>query len=232
MSLLTICQDAARACNIAKPTTIISNTDKDAELLLWLAKRAGRDLLKDFDWQIVCNPEGSITGDGSATAYALPADFHRLVSETTWSRSEDRQVHVPIGAREWAYLKGWDIVTTQNRRARIFDGKINFYAAVPLGTEIHFEYVEDALWDVAATGSPKSAPTLDDDVFRLDEELITLGMIWRYKKTKERAWKADFAEYQTTKQQMQAQEKSAEILNAGRPRRVIGAQVKDSGYGV
>lgn len=233
MSLLTICQDAADGCGLAKPATIISNDNKEARQLFYYAKREGKDLLEDFPWQILVNPEGSITGDDAATAYALPTDFHRLVPETTWSRGENRQSYVPIGAKEWAYLKGWDIVTTLNRRARIYGGQMVFHKVLPSTVTIYFEYVSDLIWDIAATGTPKAVPTLDTDIFRLDEEIVTLGIIWRYKKARERAWKADFQEYLKKKQHMQAQEKSAAVLDAGVPRnRVWGIQVKDSGYGV
>lgn len=232
MSLLTICQDAADEVGIAQPATIVSNTNKDARQLFRFVKKETKHLLEDHEWEIVSNPEGSITGDGAATAFALPTDYHRIVSDTMWSRSENRSSYMPVGAKEWAFLKGWDIVTTLNRRGRIVDGMLEFYQIVPSGTVINFEYIEDRLWDIAATGTPKAAPTIDTDVFRLDEEAVTMGVVWRYKKTKERAWKADFQEYIMKLEFMKGQEKSATSLNSGVPRRrVWGLQVKDSGYG-
>lgn len=232
MSLLTACQDASSGIGLAKLGSIIGNTNKQAEQLLYFAQReiyAERD---DFDWQQLIS-EGSVTGDGTATALSLPADLFRIVSDTTWDRSDNRMAAVGIDSQEWAYLKGWDIVTTLNRRARVIGNQLEFYQPVPNAREIHFEYISKNLVDTSAGGAPKEKFTVDTDVTLIDEDLLTLGIIWRYRKAKEaRGWRDDLKDYEKKKMLLQGFQKAPRTLNPTTGRaRSFGVQVKDQGFG-
>lgn len=233
MSLLTACQDAADAIGLARPTTIISNSNKEARQLLYYAQReifAERDC---YDWQQVIK-EGTVTGDGAANALTLPTDFYRLVSDTTWDRTDNRQAAVGVNSREWAYLQGWDIVTTLNRRARIIDDKMEFYQIVPNLRDVHFEYISKNLIDVAVGGpSEKAEFTADDDVSLIDDDLLTLGIVWRYTKARQqKRWRADREEYDKKLRLLTAFQNAPRTLTATRHRnRSWGVQVKDNGYG-
>ena len=53
MSLLTLCQDVAVMVGLNKPSSIINNTDSDAQKLLAIANMEGRALSRRYDWQLL-----------------------------------------------------------------------------------------------------------------------------------------------------------------------------------
>ena len=53
MTLLTICQDAAKEIGVPSPTTVIGSTDTTNIQLLAAANREGKNLVSGYDWQVL-----------------------------------------------------------------------------------------------------------------------------------------------------------------------------------
>ncbi len=103
----------------------------------------------------------------------------------------------PLTSEEWQFFKGWSTVNGLNMRARIRKGLFEFeqeITAADNGKTIAFEYISKN-WAETAGGTGKAAFTLDDDVSVLDEELITQGVIWRFRKAKGLDYKVDAQEH-------------------------------------
>jgi hypothetical protein len=234
MSLLTICQEASRAIGLSVPSTIIGNTDKQAGQLLYYSNREIRDLADQHDWQVLIKEE-SIDFVTSQDTYNLPSDLLRIRNDTLWHRDDNRKVYFPLDGPEWQFLKGWDIVTTLNRRSRILDNQLVFYRApeANLTDAIFFEYISSNKAETSG-GTDKTEFTLDTDVPKFDEDLVTMGIIWRYNQARDHSrWQSDYGAYREKLGRLKSYEKGNRLIDMGRPTsRLWGVQVKDHGYGI
>jgi hypothetical protein len=93
----------------------------------------------------------------------------------------------------------------------------------PAGDTYAFEYISNN-WVLDATDVEKAAFTADTDTAILDEELITLGVIWRFLKAKGFDYAEAFRTYELQVSQALARDGSKRTLNFtqqvnyGRPR--------------
>jgi hypothetical protein len=87
MSLLTLCQGAARQLNVAVPTSIVGNTGNEtAMLLLRLASEEGFSLMRRYPWQVLTSEQTFTTVAADAQTNAIPTDYDRMIPETMFNR--------------------------------------------------------------------------------------------------------------------------------------------------
>jgi hypothetical protein len=96
-----------------------------------------------------------------------------------------------------------------------------FTPAPPPGDQIYFEWVSK-YWCTSATGTvqSQSAYAVDTDYAILDERLITLDTLWRYKQAKSLAYSEDF-------DKAEAAIADAMTRNASKPRLNLGGAMTD-----
>lgn len=237
MSLLTICQDAATACGFPSPASIVGSGDKTAKQLLSLVIREGNFLSTKKDWSRLVS-EHTFTLVTADQDYALPADFRWIIPNTTYNRDDNRIVLNPISSQEWQFLKAWTSIAGLTRRARIRNNLLEFeetIAAADNGKTIAFEYLSSYWADTAAGGAKKSKFTLDTDVALIDEELITLGLIWRFRRAKGLEFESEQAEYMAQVNLIKAADGGASTLslnaNNAKSLSLTNPNIADSGYG-
>lgn len=235
MTLLTICSDAAEETGFPAPSTIIGNSDATAKQLLRLAKKESEICSQATEWQILTK-EYTFTLATADQDYALPSDFRWIVPSTTWNRDNKRIVINPVTSQEWQFLKGWTTISGLNLRSRIRNNQMEFeqtIAAADNGKTIAYEYLSKFPVDIAAGGTTKQFFTIDTDVSLLDEELITQGVKWRFKKEKGLDWEEDFAEYDLLKKKQMARDGGARTINMGRGEfgGELGVNINDRNYG-
>ncbi len=234
MTLLTICQNVVDEVGFNKINIIAGNNSKDARQLLQFANREGDSLSRAKRWNALTSEHLFVLVDG-IQSYDLPSDFRFIVPSTTWDRDNNRMVATPLNSKEWQYFKGWASIGGMNRRARIRNNKIEFEQAITAadaGNTIAFEYISK-YWAQTDGGVAKAKFTLDNDIPRLDEELITLGIKWRFKKEKGLDWEEDFAEYKLLKMEAMARDGGARTLQFCEPDDLIqfGVNIPDINYG-
>lgn len=114
-------------------------------------------------------------------SYALPNDFAFFITQTMWDGNFRWQLLGPLEAQEWAVLKFGISPTGPRRRFRIFN---NLFYIDPVpndnGSLIAYEYYS-AYWAQSSTGTTQSGFLADTDNFLLDDDVMTLGLKWRYK---------------------------------------------------
>lgn len=234
MSLLTVCQEAAAASGFDKPSSIISSADKTAIQLLTLVKIAAEQMSKEKNWSELVS-EHTFTLSTADQDYALPADFRWIVPNTTWDRTNDRIVINPISGEEWQFLKAWTTVAGLNRRARIRNGQLEFEQTITStdnGKTIAFEYLS-SYWAESAAGTAKATFTLDTDLCRLDEQLLTLALVWRFRRAKGLSYEDERQEYMEQVMLSKAGDGGARRLTMGRRSSNVpeNPNVPESGYG-
>jgi hypothetical protein len=233
MSLLSICQDVAYEVGFPAPASIVNNDTQDAQQLLRLANREGESISQAHPWQIL-KEEGNVTLVTSDQDYSLPADFRYIIPMSTWNRSDKRIVINPMTSQEWQFLKGWTTINGLNLRARIRNNELEFEQTITSaenGEEIYFEYISK-YWAETSGGTSQHKFQADTDVGRIDEELITQGVVWRYKKAKGLDWEPDFTEYMGLLSTTKARDGGSRSLNLGGSSiKSVGLNVPDRDYG-
>ena len=229
MSLLTICQNAADGIGIARPSAVWGETDSSTRILLACARHALESLGRCHPWQILIK-EGSISLTSGTKTYAVPADFRELRPDTTWDRVADRSVVFP-GSQEWAFINGRDISTSLNRRMRIIGDEFTLYEAptATVSDVIYYEYITKNL----VTGD-KETWDADINTSVLDEWLIELSVIWRYKQRRDTpGWAEDRAFFNKELAAAKAKDSAPQTLHMGGDDRVVvgGLTLPETGYG-
>lgn len=181
---------------------------------------------------------GSYTGASMTfgfEAYALPADLLYIIPQTAWDRSYRWQLMGPMEAQEWQVLKSGITPTGPRRRFRIMGGKI-WLDPVPSDSTslMAFEYYSNA-WCQSAANASQTSFQADTDTALVPEELITLGVKWRFLRAKGLSYDEERDAYDRAVERAMSRDKTTRILplnaqNTGN-RLLNAANVPDTGFG-
>lgn len=183
MAILPALQSAAIRLIGQKPATFFSGSGTFEMEICDLVNEVAQDVAKYRDWQALIRT-ATFTGSGVATAFALPADYDRMLGaaevqdSTNWA---------------WGYRRISDYSSFLDAKARgilpnpggwvIAEGNMNFVPAPALNHSAQFPYITKN-WARPSGGTDKAAFTADTDSFLLSERLLTLGLVWRWREQK------------------------------------------------
>lgn len=199
MSLLTLVADAAVELGFTEPNTIMTSTDPAITVLRGLADKEGKELARRFDWARL-QTEATFTL-ATATAVQVVAihttwsDFGHIINGTMWNRTQGQPVRGPLTAQEWQMKKAAAAQAAWGNYFRIRGDSILFFPNPSSADTIYFEYVSDK-WCQSVAGARQSAWNADTDTALLDEDIMKLGLIWRFRKSKGFDYGEDFATYE------------------------------------
>jgi hypothetical protein len=218
--------DAADRLGVVRPTSVIGSADQQVRQLLALAQQEGKELARRYPWQVIVK-EKTITATATETqTSAIPSDFDRFVSDTFYNRTKNRKVEGPLNAQEWADYKA-SVSTVLFDAFRVRGDSLLLAPTPSAGDTYAFEYV--STWWVAtaaASTTPAQATWLaDGDVGILSEEIMTLGVVWRFLRAKGLDYAEAFRSYEIAVTQRQGWDGGKRIVNmarggfpSGRPR--------------
>lgn len=218
MSLLTLIQGAADRIGLRRPTTVINNTsDKNAATLLGFAQQEGKELARRASWQKLTQEATFATANGTA-GYDTESDFDWYINDTIFNRTQRRRLTGPLSNDEWQLVQS-SLVNLVNPGFRFRGGQI-VITPTPTSIEtIAYEYVSKN-WCESSSGTDQVAWAADDDVGLLDEELMTLGVVWRFRQAKGFDYSEQFRTYET-------QVAQAIIRDGAKPRLSMVGQQRD-----
>jgi hypothetical protein len=214
MSLLTLTQSACDRIGVARPSQIIGSSDQQTRSLLGLAGQEGVELARRHSWQALITEATFVTTATETQSGAIPADFSRFVPDTFWNRTRNWRVAGPVSPQRWQAIKSGLIVQPWGSfRQR---GNTLLLSPVPsAGDTIAFEYVSDYWCENAAGTVGRAMWEADDDVARLDEELISLGVVWRFQRARGLDYSESFRTYETEVVRMMARDGGQATLDMG-----------------
>jgi len=195
MTLLSVVQDASAELNLNVPSSVIGSTDTLVIQLLALVKRDVTDLLYRFDWQAL-TVETSFTSVATQVQTTIPTDFLRMINETMNNRTQHWRVLGPLGPPEWQRRLSLGAQVGVVNSFRIYGNSIYFFPVPPAGDSIYYEYISNLAVEAEDT-TLKVTPTLDSDTFRIDENIITMGLKWRFLKAKGLDYSEEFRSYES-----------------------------------
>jgi hypothetical protein len=108
MSVLEICQKAAKVVGVNPPTTLVGSSNVMAQKLLEHLCQSAKDRRRDKPWpQLIRTGIITLTaGDANPT---MPGDIMGYVHNTFWDISGGRPIEGPLNPSQWANVQ-WGIV--------------------------------------------------------------------------------------------------------------------------
>jgi hypothetical protein len=221
MSLLTMIQPAAVKLGLyaTPPGSAASNPDGNIQQLVALLNEAGQELLNRHPWQVARNEANfttvAATSQGNIiTICAAPANetFAYIVNESMWDRTTRRPLFGPKSPAEWQQLNA-QFVQGPWYQYTIRANQILFLPVPAAGDAIYFEWMQKE-WATDSTGAtPKQSMTADTDIALLDERILTLECIWRWKSAKGLAYADDFKKADDAIQDAMARDGGKPVLS-------------------
>lgn len=226
MTVLSACQSAMVRLVGRKPQTVFSSTQQMEMELADLATDVAVDIMGSHDWRALTKFE-TLTGDGSQTEFDLPDDYDRIVlAQGVTDTNNWLWGYTPA-----ASLQDWMVITSSGFTAVtpgwwiILDGKMQFSPAPSSGSPAKFSYISRNIGRAANGSTPISVFSDDGDSFVLDERLLTLGVIWRWKAQKGMEYAEDMANYEKAFSENAARDKGSQAIRKGFPNRMPGTHL-------
>lgn len=169
MTFLTAAKSAALRLNMGSRAAFFGQSEPFCQEICDLGNEVAADAMKANDWRALTR-EWVITGDGVTRAWDFPPDYDRMLLTGSVLRSSCGQ---------------WSVLAEQ----------MQVWPALPDGEVSTVFYISR---NVVRKSNGETSPIFeaDTDVFRLDERLLTLGLIWRWKAMKGLDYSEDMAGYE------------------------------------
>lgn len=233
MSLVSLLSEFAAVKGIPAITAVVASTDPQIIQIRHLLQKEGRDLSKRGDWEALTVEETHTTTaaeDQGAITTIASNGFRYICNDTMWDRTD--QLPVPlIGSVEWQRRKATTNLTPRYQY-RIRQGKLLIIPAIPADHVLAFEYVSKNWITDSAGANHKAAFTADTDLMVLPEELLLLGLEWRWLAAKGFEYAEEFRTYEMQVKQHLGRDGGKQILrmDGGVERRRPGILVPESSW--
>jgi hypothetical protein len=193
MTCLTLVQTAYKRLGLPNlPTAVVTSTDPQVAQFLALANEEGQTMAEATNWQALVKTASFTTVNteiqGLMSTIAPGCKF--IVNDTIWNLSLRFPVFGPLSAQRWAQNKAMFYQGPWNQY-RVFDDQIHFVPTPPAGQSCTFEYTTK-YWTTAGTSEEFVS---DTDSSLLDEKVMVLGLIWRFRQAKGLDFQSDLTKY-------------------------------------
>lgn len=213
MTVFSACSSAILRITSQKPKSIFSPVQQIETDIGELVNEVATDIVKEHDWRALTRFE-TFVGDGTSTQFALPTGYDRMVlgqaiqdpSNWMWGYTAVEDVN------EWTFLTNGGLRGLSPGWWIILGDRLHVTPA-PTGSAT-LAYVSK-LYCRPASGNDLGAFTKDDDRFVLDERLLTLGLIWRYRAQKGLEYAEDMATYEKALSQAAGRDRGARVIRKG-----------------
>lgn len=174
MTILLAIQEAAPILSLARPNDAVTSTDQTVQRLLAVAHQAGDDIARRGDWS-------KIIRSADVTNGVLPSDFQRLTTGGSIKRTAPTayQLRGPLSSEQLRAMPMFG--ATSVLAYGVQGGGIVYSRALVGGEVIEADYVSKE-W-LANGAARRRRATQDSDVPLFPYELLTKGIIWRWKQT-------------------------------------------------
>lgn len=218
MTFLAAAQSAAIRLIGRKPTTFFSSQEKFELEITDLANEVAADLVKYADWRVLTSQQ-SMAGDGVKTSFPMPSDYDRM----PFSQDVTRANWYTWGYVDAPDLNYWnDLVNGLASPSPgywiILDGQMQFRPPISAGETAQYYYISKNIVLDADGSTKKALFSADGDSLRLNERLLTLGLIWRWRAQKRLDYSEDMQNYEILAAQESSSDRGARILSAGNRR--------------
>lgn len=225
-TILAIIREVCPVIGLPVPSAVFASTRREHVELAALANEMAQRIAWDtHDWtklKTLC----TIVGDGVETAFDLPGDFHRMLKKARlWPSATPNSplTHYP-DSDQWLGLEvqnfqrllgAWTLIGEQ----------IHIKPVLAADAQASFYYISKDYALDAETNEPHPDFDADTDLWRLDDRVLRLGMIWQWKANKGFAYAENMATYEEALMMSIGADKGSNLLTVGRVRGTIAETV-------
>jgi hypothetical protein len=183
MSLLTMANGVQDRLGLPRSTVVVSSTDQNVRRLLALANQEGKELAKRHTWQAITKEKTFTSLAQASQTSAIPSDFDRFVNESMFNRTNHRRVLGPLSPEQWQAQQALSASLLVDA-FRVRGNAIYINPTPAAGLTYAFEYVSTLWIDSDSDGDGDLAAWTHDTTNSglLSEDLMGLGIDWRYLK--------------------------------------------------
>lgn len=154
---------------------VSESADSNVVLMRFLATRAGQKLIEKHDWQFL-GRDFTITTSPGVSTYAVPADFNKFKTDSSWNRTTRLPAIGSLLEPEWQMLKArLASGMTFTNLFRIADDMVEFYEAPDSAQTIVMPYVGRG-WVLQADTNLSDNIELDSDIVLYDRQLFEAAL--------------------------------------------------------
>ena len=229
MSLLTIVNAATKRLGLGSLSAVVSSTNEIAIQMLALAQQEGIELAKRHTWQRITKEKTFTSTAAAVQASSIPSDFDRFIDGSFFNRTAKRHVEGPLTPQQWQFAQS--VVATTIVEAFRQRGNDILITPTPADTSTTYayEYVSTQ-WCESSGGTDQSAWAADSDTGLLSEELMTLGLIWRFMRAKGYDYAESYRSYELALLQAMSRDGGKPTLRAGNSHMKRGIYVPDGNW--
>ncbi len=197
MTLLSVVQQASVKLGLARPTQVIASTDRTWQDVMAIVAESVDAILEAHDWQAL-KATATATGDAATTAFSLATiapNYQRMLKTASmWSSRYLWAMNHIVDTDQWLELvvRPYTQVTGS---WTVYGGNLHILDTMASGDTAQFFYITNQIVRNAG-GTYQSSFLADDDTFVLDEELLRLCLIWRFKAEHGRDYAEDMANFE------------------------------------
>lgn len=213
MTVLEVAQRAALKCGFDVPASL-TGTERTTVAIVEVLNEAGRQIRDDYDWQSLKGTH-RLTGDGVTEEFDLPTDYARMSknmaiwpSDTpAWplDHISDVDLWLSFNAQNYASANG---------RWTIYGDEMHIKPAPGDAVTLDFFYIKDGIFVAGDTPGPRI--TNGSDTFKLDENLLKLCFIYKWKQANGQTYAAELNDYQDALSVKIGGDKGPRMLAMGR----------------
>lgn len=197
-SILSLATDAADELSLARPSNLVDNSSDDtAAKLLRHLTRTCRQLATRYDWQVLRREKTftTVALADQTTASWKPTDFLRFVPDSFYNRTKRYRVIGPLTSEEWQGHQA--TLMTRVYDAFALRGNALLLAPTPAaGQSMAYEYITKYVGTDSTEATGRTSFTADTDLAYLDDELLILGMVWRYRQAEGQDYAEPYREFE------------------------------------
>lgn len=225
MSFLTLINNVQKRAGLEVTTNPSANANPTVKQLVALANIEGQDLALRHPWSVLQKREShsALAAEDQGTLASIAADMSlKFIRHTTmWNETTNRIITGPLSPQDWSDLKGLGIDYPADH-FRIFGDKLYITPAPTLADTIAFEYISKN-WCQSSGGTGQSSWAADTDTGILDEDVMALGVYWRWRADMGFDYAEAYADYERRVMDLINADGSRPVLNmeGGVPKRGI-----------
>ena len=191
LTILQLAQEFAAARNLPIPTTLVLSSladDPATAQILSLIYATGRELRQARDWIQLKKTATLTTVDGTAT-YAIPSDWYSFLYDTGWNSTTKLPLLGPVPDYFLNYELYGAAPTGALTQYRIFGlpgtNQITIFPTPSSVETLNYDYLtKNWIGTGSAPYTWSEAIVNDADIMAFDDELMILGLTWKWYQAK------------------------------------------------
>lgn len=203
-SALTLVNNALDELGQSQVTALFGITTDAARLYLRLFNRQGKALrdANEKGW-VVQQRTYTFPTVASTAEYALPTDYDHLLNDTVWDRTLTAPAFGVLSPAQWQVIKSGGIgAGAYSRRYRIVRSQVSgvdrkfIIDPTPTAVEtVAFEYISTDWLEKSDHSVTYDEIAADTNLVMLDQTLMELGFMWRWRRSRGMEFMSLLAEY-------------------------------------